>query len=167
MNYKLIEMTKSHWTEVKEIYIQGIETHNATFQTEAPSWDEWDKGHIKCCRFVAIDENEKVLGWVSLSPTSKRPCYAGVVEVSLYIHNDYKGIGVGTALMNKVIEESEKSGFWTIESLIIAENTASIALHKKCGFQMVGIRRNPAKMDTVGWMDVAVMERRSSIVGVD
>lgn len=116
---------------------------------------------------MAIDENEKVLGWVSLSPTSKRPCYAGVVEVSLYIHNDYKGIGVGTALMNKVIEESEKSGFWTIESLIIAENTASIALHKKCGFQMVGIRRNPAKMDTVGWMDVAVMECRSSIVGVD
>lgn len=167
MNYKLIEMTKSHWTEVREIYIQGIKTHNATFQTEAPSWEEWDKSHIKCCRFVAVNENSKVLGWVSLSPTSNRPCYAGVVEVSLYIHNDYKNIGVGTALMNKVIEESEKNGFWTIESLIIAENTASISLHRKCGFEMVGIRRNPAKMATIGWMNVAVMERRSSIVGVD
>ena len=108
-----------------------------------------------------------MLGWAALSMTSSRCVYAGVAEVSIYIGEKYKGKGIGTALLNKLIELSEENGFWTLQSGIISKNTRSIELHKKCGFRKIGIREKVAKMNNKEWMDVTFMERRSTIVGID
>lgn len=166
MEYTIEEMKESDWEQVSSIYLDGIKTGIATFQTEAPSWEDWDKGHIRSCRLVAKSRN-KVLGWAALSPTSSRCVYKGVAEVSIYIGKECKGQGIGTALLAHLIKESEKNGFWTLQSGIIAKNAASIALHKKCGFREVGIREKVAKMNNTEWMDVMFMERRSKIAGID
>ncbi|MDV3428859.1 MAG: N-acetyltransferase family protein [Bacillota bacterium] len=166
MEYTIEEMKESDWEQVSNIYLDGIKTGIATFQTEAPSWEDWDKGHIRSCRFVAKSRN-KVLGWAALSPTSSRCVYKGVAEVSIYIGKECKGQGIGTALLAHLIKESEKNGFWTLQSGIIAKNAASIALHKKCGFREVGIREKVARMNNTEWMDVMFMERRSKIAGID
>lgn len=166
MNYEIISMNREHWTQVAEIYGEGIKTGIATLQTEIPSYEDWDKGHLKICRFVAVSD-DKVLGWAALSPTSSRPVYSGVVEVSIYIAEDARGLGVGTALMNKIIESSEENNIWTIYSAIVRENKASIALHKKCGYRQVGIREKIAKLSSGKWSDTVIMERRSKIIGID
>lgn len=166
MNYEIISMNREHWTQVAKIYGEGIKTGIATFQTEIPSYEDWDKGHLKICRFVAVSD-DKVLGWAALSPTSSRPVYSGVVEVSIYIAEDARGLGVGTALMNKIIESSEENDIWTIYSAIVRENKASIALHKKCGYRQVGIREKIAKLSSGKWSDTVIMERRSKIIGID
>lgn len=166
MEYTIEEMKESDWEQVSNIYLNGIKTRIATFQTEAPAWEDWDKGHIKSCRFVA-KHMDKVLGWAALSPVSSRCVYKGVAEVSIYIGEECKGQGVGTTLLAHLIKESEKNGFWTLQSGIIAKNDASIALHKKCGFREVGIRERVAKMNNKEWMDVMFMERRSKITGID
>lgn len=165
MEYTIEEMKESDWEQAADIYLDGIKTRIATFQTEVPSWEDWDKGHIKSCRLVA-KAKDKVLGWAVLSPASSRCVYKGVAEVSIYIGNECKGQGVGTALLMHLIKESEKNGFWTLQSGIIAKNAASIALHKKCGFREVGIREKVAKMNDMEWMDVMFMERRSKITGI-
>lgn len=166
MNYKIEEMTKADWADVVKIYLQGINTGKATFQTEAPNWEDWDKGHIKTCRLVARLGNV-VLGWVALSPTSSRCVYAGVAEVSIYIGEEYRGESIGSALLTNLVKLSEENGLWTLQSGIIKENTASIALHKKCGFREIGIREKVAKMSNGVWHDVVLMERRSDVVGVN
>lgn len=163
MDYKIEEMKPSDWDQVKNIYLEGIRTGIATFQTEAPSWESWDKGHLSICRLVARS-GDSVLGWVALSPTSSRNCYAGVVEVSIYIGEKYKGQGIGTALLTNVIKQSEENGIWSLYCAIIRENIASITLHKKCGFKEIGIREKIAKMDNGVWHDTVLMERRSKIV---
>jgi phosphinothricin acetyltransferase len=166
MDYKIDEMKSSDWEKVRHIYLEGIRTGLATFQTEAPTWENWDKGHLELCRFVARSESE-VVGWVALSPTSSRCCYAGVAEVSIYIGERYKGRGIGTALLANLIKQSEENGIWSLYSAIITENIASIETHKKCGFREIGLREKIAKMNDGVWHDVVLMERRSKAVGID
>jgi len=168
MEYKIETMKPSDWEQVKNIYLEGIKTGIATFQTESelPNWEIWNQGHIDSCRIVARFRND-ILGWAALSHSSSRRCYKGVAEVSIYIDDKYKGQGVGTSLLQNIIKLSEQNGFWTLHSGIIRENTASIALHKKCGFKEIGIREKIAKMSNGIWYDVVLMERRSSIAGIN
>lgn len=168
MDYRVEEMKSSDWEEIKEIYLEGIKTGIATFQTECdlPTWETWNDSHIASCRLVARSENT-ILGWVALSPTSSRCVYSGVAEVSIYISEKYKGQGVGSTLLTEVTKLSEENGYWTLQSGIIKENTASIELHKKCGFREIGIREKISKMKNGTWKDVILLERRSKVVGVD
>lgn len=166
MEYKIEVMESSDWEQVKNIYLEGISTGIATFQTEAPTFEDWNKGHINSCRLVARSDNG-ISGWIALNPASSRSCYAGVAEVSIYIGEKYKGQGIGTALLKSLIELSEENGIWTLYSAIIRENIASIAIHKKCGFREVGIRERLAKMGNGVWHDVVLMERRSRVVGIN
>jgi L-amino acid N-acyltransferase YncA len=162
---EIIEMRREHWEAVRNIYLQGIATKQATFQTEAPSWEAWDNGHLSRLRFVALDSGT-VTGWAALSPVSGRCVYAGVTEVSVYINERYRGKGIGAALMEKLIAESETQNIWTIQSGIFPENQASIALHEKFGFRKIGYREKIGKMGDV-WRDTILMERRSKITGQD
>lgn len=166
MEYEIEDMKPLDWEQVKNIYLEGIKTGIATFQTEAPTWENWDKGHLNSCRLVVRSENV-ILGWAALSPTSSRCCYEGVAEVSIYIGENYKGQGIGTALLTSIIKKSEENGIWTLYCAIIRENTASIAIHKKCGFREIGIRERIAKMGNGVWHDVVLLERRSNTVGID
>lgn len=150
--------------QVSEIYRQGIATGLATFQTDAPSWENWDKSHLSKCRIAAFD-GDTMSGWAALTPVSSSCAYAGVAEVSVYIGNDYKGQGMGQLLLDALINESEQAGFWTLQSAIFADNIPSIKLHEKCGFRIVGIREKIGKKDGV-WKDNVIMERRSTLVGV-
>jgi L-amino acid N-acyltransferase YncA len=154
-----------HWNAVKTIYENGIATGNATFQTTAPgTWEQWDRGHTAHSRFVAKADN-KVAGWVALSPTSGRDCYKGVCELSIYVDNDYHGKGIGSILMHAVIESSEAAGVWCLYSSTFPENKASIALQKKFGFRVIGYREKIAQQNGV-WRDTVLLERRSTMVGV-
>jgi phosphinothricin acetyltransferase len=166
MNYTIEEMKASDWEEVAQIYLEGINTGIATFQNSIPNFEDWNNGHIKSCRLVAKSEG-KVLGFAALSPTSSRPVYSGVAEVSIYIGGNHRGLGIGHALMTNIIKLSEENNFWALQSGIIRENTASIELHKKCGFREIGIREKVAKMDNGRWHDTVLMERRSKTVGID
>lgn len=166
MDYKIEEMTCEDWDGVAQIYLDGINTGKATFQTEIPNWDDWSNGHIKTCRLVACLGN-KILGWCALSPTSSRCVYAGVAEVSLYIGEEYRGKGIGKALLKNLVDLTEENGFWTLQSGIIKENTESIELHKRCGFREIGRREKVGKMSSGKWHDVVLMERRSNKVGID
>lgn len=157
------DFKKSDWTYVKEIYQQGLDSNIATFQTVCPSFEEWDEGHLKDCRFVAL-YNDKVVGFAVLSPTSKREVYRGVVEVSIYLDTQFKNNGIGTLLLNHLIDDSEKRGFWSLYSSIIEENIGSIALHAKCGFKKVGYRENIAKDRLGNWHNTILFERRSSLI---
>lgn len=164
MGYKIDKMKSSDWEQVAEIYSEGINTKKATFQTEVPTFEEWDSGHIEGCRLVARSDEGNILGWIALSKTSSRCVYKGVAEVSVYIGENNRGLGIGKALINKIIEDSEAMGFWTLQSGIIRENEASIELHEKCGFRIVGIREKIAKIDNKTWHDVVFMERRSKVI---
>ena len=158
----LSKMEKRHSTDVLSIYLQGIETGNATFQTQAPSWEDWDKGHLEKMRLVATDA-DTVTGWAALSPVSGRCVYAGVAEVSVYVHSEYRGKKIGKLLLEELIKESESCGIWTLQAGIFPENEASIELHKKCGFRIVGRREKLGQLKGV-WRDVMLLERRSSKV---
>ncbi len=123
-------MEENDWEKVAEIYKQGIDGGTATFNTECPTYEEWDKGHLKECRLV-YEEDGEVAGWAAVSPTSSRSVYRGCVEMSVYVDKNYRGHGIGTALVNELIARSVKEGFWSIYSAIISINKASIGLHKK------------------------------------
>lgn len=166
MNFSIVEMENNHWNSVAAIYLEGINTKIATFQTEVPTWKEWDNSHLSICRLVAKSEDE-IMGWVELSPTSSRCVYKGVAEVSLYISEKYRSKGIGTELLKSVISLSEKNNIWTLQSGIIKANKESIKLHEKCGFRQLGIRERVGKMHDGTWHDVVLMERRSKIVGID
>lgn len=166
MKIMIRSMKNDDYESVKNIYLQGIQTQIATFQTEAPSFEDWDKGHIKECRFVAVDENDEIQGWIALSPTSSRRVYKGVAEVSIYIAENMRGKHLGSELMNKAITESEKIGIWTLQAGIFELNKASIALHKKCGFRVVGVREKIAQDVEGVWQNTVLMEKRSQIVGM-
>ena len=155
------KMLDTDWTRVAEIYKQGMESCIATFNTECPSFEEWDKSHIKECRYV-YEDNGIVVGWISISPTSSRCVYRGVAEMSIYNDSAHKGKGIGTALVNHLIKESQKLGYWSIYSAIISINKASIALHKKCGFREIGYRERIAKDIHGEWQNTTLMEYRAS-----
>lgn len=153
----------ANWNAVRTIYESGIATGNATFQTEAPDrWELWDAGHLKHSRLVAL-LNDRVIGWVALSPVSARECYKGVCELSIYIDDDNRGKGVGSLLMNAVVESSEAAGVWCLYSSTFPENQVSIALQKKFGFREIGYREKIAKQNGI-WRDTVLLERRSKIV---
>lgn len=157
-------LTDTNYTDVARIYIEGIATGHATFQTEAYSWEDWDKSHLQHSRIVAI-ENNAVAGWAALSPVSSRCVYAGVAEVGIYIGRDYRGRGIGDLLLKELIKSSEANGIWTLQSGIFPENTASLVLHEKNGFRILGRREKIGKMNNK-WRDTVLLERRSNIVGV-
>lgn len=153
------EMAENDWSRIAEIYSQGIESGIATFNTECPSFAQWDESHKKECRFVA-EENGSVIGWIAVSPISGRCVYKGAVEMSVYIAHDYKEKGIGTQLVKTLLEEAPGAGFWSIYSAIISINKASIALHKKCGFREIGYRERIAKDRFGEWQNTTLMEYR-------
>jgi L-amino acid N-acyltransferase YncA len=156
------EMLPEDWNHVVNIYLEGIATGNATFQQSAPSWEEWDTNHLGRGRFVARS-NGLVVGWAALTPVSSRCVYSGVAEVSVYVSSTQQGKGIGSSLLDRLIESSEKEGIWTLQAGIFPENKSSIALHKKKGFRVVGVRERIGKMNGV-WRDVILLERRSESI---
>jgi L-amino acid N-acyltransferase YncA len=152
-------LREADWPAVRSIYEQGIAGRNATFETKAPDWEAWDRSQLDRHRFVAVEDGQ-VLGWVAVHPVSPRPCYSGVVEHSVYVDAAAQGKGVARALLEALIEDTERAGIWTIQSGIFPENEASLALHVKCGFRVVGTQERLGQLDGL-WRDVVVIERRS------
>lgn len=157
-------MKSSDWLHVSKIYKEGIDTGMATFETQVPSFEKWDNTHLKECRFVGLYEN-KIAGWAALSPVSGRHVYRGVAEVSVYIGQNYRGLGMGKALLHNLILESEKLGFWTLQSGIFPSNKASIKLHEALGFRKIGKRERVGNLNGL-WIDNVLFERRSNIIGL-
>ncbi|BCJ94714.1 phosphinothricin N-acetyltransferase [Anaerocolumna cellulosilytica] len=159
----LREMQPTDWEQVAVIYEQALITGESTFQTEIPEYKEWDSGHLKECRIVA-EQNNRIIGWVALTPFSNRLVYKGVAQVSIYIHEDYRGKGIGSLLISELINKSEEFGFWTLQSAIFESNMASVKLHEKHGFRIVGYREKIGKTLTGEWINTLLLERRSQII---
>ncbi len=157
-------MQGGDWDAVRAIYREGIATGNATFETDAPAWEAWDKDHLRACRLVAKADG-RVVGWAALTPYSSRRAYAGVAGLSIYVSASVRGHGIGKTLLGALVEASERAGLWTLQAGIFPENTASLALHRACGFREVGRRERIAQLNGV-WRDVVLMERRSKVVGI-
>jgi L-amino acid N-acyltransferase YncA len=164
MNFSIDPLRPSDWGVVRAIYEEGILGRNATFEIAAPDWEKWDAAHLPFARLVARDEGE-VLGWAALSAVSRRACYAGVAEASIYIAQRYWRRGVGRALLDALIAASEQNGVWTLQASIFPENSASLALVKRRGFREVGRRERIAQLDGA-WRDVLLLERRSKVCGL-
>jgi L-amino acid N-acyltransferase YncA len=165
MNFIIREMKPEDWGQASIIYAEGIATGNSTFETEVPSCDQWASRHIAGFSLAACDGGT-VLGWGALSPYSARRVYAGVAEASVYVGRQWRGQGVGTALLSSLIELSESRGLWTLQAGIFPGNAASIAMCKALGFREVGVRRRLGRLNGV-WRDVLLLERRSEKVGID
>jgi phosphinothricin acetyltransferase len=151
-------MTPEDWPAVEAIYAAGIGTGDATFETASPSWEEFDAGRLPDHRLVAV-VNDEIVGWAALAPTSARACYAGVVEHSVYVEESSRGRGVGRALLDALITSAEEAGIWMIQTSVFPENAASLALHERLGFRIVGRRERIAQLDGV-WRDTLLLERR-------
>jgi L-amino acid N-acyltransferase YncA len=158
-------LTPADWDDVRRIYAEGIATGNATLETETPSREKWDRGHRADARFVAREDG-RIVGWAALSPVSERCVYEGVAEVSVYVAADARGRGVGRRLLDELIRSSEDAGVWTLQAGIFPENAASIAVHEKCGFRVVGVREKLGRLRG-RWRDVVLLERRSARVGAE
>ena len=164
MNYRIDAMVANDWPEVSAIYEEGIATGLATFETAAPSWEQWNEAHFEVGRLVARAKGN-VIGRVPLSPTSRREVYSGVIDESIYIAASARGMGVGKSLLEALIKESEQSGIWSLQAGIFRDNKASIALHRNCGFRVIGHQERKALLNGV-WHDVFLMERRSKVAGL-
>jgi phosphinothricin acetyltransferase len=161
----ILALTAAHWPHVKAIYEQGLATGYSTFQTEAPSWEEWDCGHLAHSRLVGLGGPEgQVLGWAALSPVSGRSVYRGVAELSVYVAAAARGQGVGRQLLAALVAASEAHGIWTLQASIFPENTPSLRLHAGAGFRQVGQRERIGQLRGV-WHDTLLLERRSAVVG--
>jgi L-amino acid N-acyltransferase YncA len=156
---QIIRMQTEHAQAVLRIYGEGLETGFATFNTEIPTWEEWDRNHLPHTRLVAIEEGE-VLGWVALLPVSSRACYRGVAEFSIYIATRHRGRGIADQLMRTMIEESEANDIWTLQSSTFADNTSSLRLQERHGFRQIGYRDRIAQLHGV-WRNTVLLERRS------
>ena len=165
MDFVIEPMSPGDWPQVRAIYEEGIRSGNATFETSAPTWEEWDKAHLPSCRIVARRAGS-VFGWAALSPVSARKAYAGVAEASIYVSESAQGKGAGRALQEELIRQSEAHGIWTLQGVVFPENSASIALLKKTGFREVGRRERISELDG-RWRDTILLERRSPVVGKD
>jgi L-amino acid N-acyltransferase YncA len=154
------DMGPGDWPHVSRIYAAGIATGNATFEREVPSFEHWDAAHLAGHRFVATD-GDAVVGWVALTAYSDRCCYEGVADLSVYVDPAAQGRGVGRALLERLIDDSEQAGIWTLQAGVFPENEASLALHRGCGFRVVGMRERIGRLDGV-WRDVVLLERRSA-----
>ena len=162
--FSIEHLVERDWLAVRDIYVQGINSGNATFEKSAPEWKTWDASHLKECRLVARAE-DGVLGWAALSPVSNRCVYGGVAEVSVYVALEAQGQGIGTKLLATLVGASEREGIWTLQAGIFPENTPSVELHKRHGFRIVGTREKLGSMDG-RWRDVLLMERRSRVTGI-
>jgi phosphinothricin acetyltransferase len=160
MNYEIREMLPKDETRVMEIFQQGIDSGIATFDTELPNVEVWNTSFINDCRWVLEDETNEVIGWCALKPVSKRECFKGVAEVSIYFDQNSTGKGLGTLLLRKLIIDSENHGFWTLQSNIFPENEPSIKFHLKNGFRTIGVREKVGKLHG-DWKDLVMLERRS------
>ena len=165
MSFLIDQMQRPDWDEVREIYLQGIAGGQATFETEAPSWESWDASHLAIARLVAREDG-RLIGWAALSPVSLRRAYAGVAETSVYVTQDRRAAVVGRQLLAALISESERNQISTLQAVMFPENEASVALHRACGFREVGRRERIGKLDGE-WRDTILFERRSRQVGVD
>ncbi|MDD9380165.1 GNAT family N-acetyltransferase [Streptomyces sp. ZAF1911] len=163
MSLRIEPLTRAHADEVLAIYRAGIAEGNATFETEAPTWEAFDAARLPEHRFAAVDPDGKLLGWVAASKVSDRCAYAGVVEHSVYVHPAARGRGIARALLDALIASTEAAGIWTIQCGIFPENTASLALHQRAGFRVIGTRVRIGRRHGV-WRDVVLLERRSPTV---
>ena len=158
------EMTQPDSHRVLEIYKMGLDTRNATFETEVPSWSDWDMKHLKHSRFVYVDDGS-IQGWAALSPVSARKAYNGVAEISIYINTNLLGKGFGSELMDRLVISSEEHGIWTLFSSVFPENIPTLKLHEKFGFRIIGTRERIAQLDGK-WRDTILLERRIKRTGV-
>ena len=165
MDFVIEPMTATDWEQARAIYEEGIRSGNATFETSAPSWEQWNQAHLPFCRLVARSQGE-VVAWAALSPVSARKAYAGVAESSIYVSEAAQGKGIGTALQEELTRQSEAHGIWTLQGVVFPENTASLALLRKAGFREVGRRERISQLDG-RWRDTILLERRSLVVGKD
>lgn len=163
MEWEIVKLEAVHWEQVRQIYQEGIETGLATFETRAPSWGKWDQMHLPFGRLGALSD-AVMKGWAALSAVSARPVYSGVAEVSVYVGTNWRGHGLGRALLERLISESEQNAIWTLQASIFPENESSIALHRRCGFRKVGTRERIAQLNGI-WRDTVLLERRSDVVG--
>ncbi|MBT2443442.1 N-acetyltransferase [Streptomyces sp. ISL-36] len=159
----VVPLTAEHADEVVAIYQAGIDEGNATFETTAPTWEAFDAAKLPEHRFAAVDETGRVLGWVAATGVSDRCAYAGVVEHSVYVHPDARGRGVASALLKALVESTEAAGIWTIQSGIFPENTASLTVHERAGFRVIGTRERIARHHG-RWRDTVLVERRSPTI---
>ncbi|MCR2814579.1 GNAT family N-acetyltransferase [Microbacterium jiangjiandongii] len=163
-------MTPADWPEVAEIYRQGIEDGEATFETRVPSWQDFDAARLSDPRVVAVDDGGRVLGWAAAAPVSAREAYRGVVEHSVYVLRAARGRGVGRLLLSAFVDAAEAAGVWTIQASVFPENAASLRLHEAAGFRIVGrrerIARSAAGPHACTWRDTVLIERRSARNGI-
>ena len=163
----VVPMTGEHWPAVRDIYAAGIATGHATFESDPPTWEQFNAVKLPEHRAVALDSGAKVLGWVAVTGVSDRCVYAGVVEHSIYVRPDARGRGIGRTLLEALIASTEAGGIWTIQSGVFPENTASLALHRAAGFRIIGTRERLGRMShgpLVGqWRDVVLLERRRTV----
>jgi L-amino acid N-acyltransferase YncA len=162
--YRIREMRSANASQVLAIYQAGLDEGDASFESSAPSWAEFDAARLPGHRFVAADQAESVLGWVAATPVSDRCVYSGVVEDSVYVAPWARGRGAGSALLTALIASTEAAGIWTIQAGIFPENTASLRLHERAGFRVVGLRERLGCLRG-RWRDVVLLERRSPVVG--
>ena len=156
----IVPLEAEHWPVVRDIYVDGIATGNATFETSAPTWDAWNAVHLPNLRLVALNDAGEVIGWAALSPVSDRCVYGGVAEESVYVAESARGKGIGRALLERLISDSEDAGIWTIQTGIFPENEPSLLLHERVGFRVLGTRQRLGRLNGV-WRDVVFLERRS------
>jgi phosphinothricin acetyltransferase len=164
VDYVIDQMNPGDWEQVRSMILEGIATGYTTFETGAPSWEKWDSGHVRVARLVARNGG-KLLGWAALSPVSNREAYRGVAELSISVREESRGRGIGRALLEALIDTSERNDIWMLQAAIFPENTASVKLHLRCGFREVGRRERIGKLNG-SWRDTLLFERRSKTVGV-
>ena len=160
-------MTVDDWLHVRRIYSEGIATGDATLEREAPDWGHFDRSHPTECRFVARDDSGAVVGWTALGGYSARKVYGGVAWESVYVAEGARGAGVGRALLAALLAASETAGYWTLLAGVLAENAPSLALHERVGFRRIGVQRRLGQDASGRWRDVVLLERRSTVSGVD
>lgn len=170
MGYVTERMKPEDWRQVRSIYLEGIATGDSTFEADTPDWEKWDSAHLQEHRLVVRD-GEDILAWAALSPVSDRCVYSGVAELSLYVASEHRGRGIGSVLIEAIIDSTEEAGIWTLQGGIFPENKASIRLARKHRFKEVGKREKIGKM-TYGnhagtWRDVILVERRSTVTGIE
>ncbi|MFI1714204.1 GNAT family N-acetyltransferase [Streptomyces litmocidini] len=158
---RVVPMGPEHAEQVLAIYRLGIDEGNATFETTAPTWEAFDAAKLPAHRLVAVDDGgDRVLGWAAVSAVSDRCAYAGVVEHSVYVHPEARGRRVGLALLTALLASTESAGIWTVQSGVFPENAASLALHRRAGFRVIGTRERIGRHHGV-WRDVLLLEHRS------
>ncbi len=159
---RTVAMAAQHRSEVLRIYQAGLDTGDASFERTAPDWAGWDARHLPEHRWCALDSDDRVLGWTATCRVSDRPVYAGVVEHSVYVDPAAGGRGVGRVLLERLVRSTEEAGIWTLQSGIFPENTASLRLHERTGFRVVGLRERIGQRDG-RWRDVVLVERRAPV----